>query len=127
MAGFLLAAVLALLSLNGLRLLGSDRMSDAGMFRGLLFLTICVPLRAMIALRSKDLPASLFAAISAGFLYTSAFGRDTGFFGGEVWWPRPLHALAYGVAAGARLNGSDPTGVLLLDVIIGLVFRILRV
>jgi hypothetical protein len=119
----LLLVVLVLLYANGLKIM-CMRPSWELARRGT-FLLLCIPLRLMIARHSAKVPAGVFGAIAAGFMWNSVFGGETGFFGGKVWWSRSAHAGLFLLAAYERTQDRDPRCILYADVLMGLVLRLL--
>jgi hypothetical protein len=119
--GMTFLIVLVLMFLNGLR---SCSLPELG--RGLVFLGLCIPLRLLAVAFADEIPAAVYAMIGGGFLYQYANGKDTGFFGGKVWWPRAFHAATYTAAAVASATGGSPALFLAIDVTAALVLRLLN-
>ena len=102
--------------------------------RTVLYLTICVPIRLVLAympiyLADTHRPylATLTGAMSLGMLCL-ALGNDpstqTGFFGGHAWWApyRVVHGMILLLATVLLLRRDKNASVLLLvDVLVGLV------
>jgi len=104
-------------------------MDDNG--RIILFLTICVIVRTLLAIFAKMLNPEYLPImgvatllISMGFLYTFLFSKKKlGAFGGNVWWNdmRLVHSIIYLIFSVCAIMKKSYSWVfLILDVFIGL-------
>lgn len=108
--------------------------------RFLLFLLVCIPLRALIVylaatrhdllVRHRLVVAALALMVGCGFMYIYASGvRPTGAFGRPAWWNsmRPVHGFLYLYCTYLVLR-RDPNAYLplLLDVTLGLTAFVLH-
>ena len=113
--------------------------------RTILFLSVCIPVRILIAVFTHiwlpDLVALVsytpwvirlvfsapYILIGLGFVRTTILNNQVGCFGGNAWWAlnRPYHALLWCLAAVLIVWGEYTAAAVILycDVVIGLVTR----
>lgn len=113
--------------------------------RTILFLTVCIPVRILIAVFTHTLLPKLVAevsytpwvtrlifavpyiAIGLGFVRTTIRNNQVGFFGGNAWWAsnRPFHAFLWCMASVFIVWGEYIAAAVVLycDILIGLITR----
>ena len=101
--------------------------------RMILFLTVCIGLRLLLAYIAKNINNELLKYMGyllllpgIGFIYIYLSGirnTGTGAFGQKIWWNnlRPIHALLYLLFSYNAINGNNTAWIyLFIDVLVGL-------